>query len=63
MEVQLKKGTVFFCRDVTEALARGFKMGQPLPLLSNFLFLKKWVNPGLFLFIFGLFKQSLQFLQ
>ena len=38
---------------------------QCLPILEyNFTcFFKKWANPASFLFIFGLFKQTLQFLQ
>ena len=39
-------------------------MVQLRPLFIFFLFFKKnWANPGLFLFIFGLFKQTIQFLK
>ena len=32
-------------------------------LMAEMFFLKKWANPGLFLFIFGLFKKNYKFLQ
>ena len=31
--------------------------------IKDFFIIKKWANPGLFLFIFGLFKQTIQYLQ
>ena len=37
-----------------------FMQGQEIIHLNYFF---KWANPGLFLFIFGLFKQTIQFLQ
>ena len=50
--------------NITSDLHMSIKFIVSLASAKRHVFFKKrWANPGLFLFIFGLFKQTIQFLQ